>query len=86
MRTKIKNQTIMYFSSKREKKKSKKQKQSTNDYLQQSDHNTSTRVIPCERRDSQHLGGGPVVRARDQEVCSLCGLRFEPCGCSYDGH
>jgi hypothetical protein len=21
-----------------------------------------------------------------QEVCSLCGLRFEPCGCSYDGH
>jgi hypothetical protein len=33
-----------------------------------------------------HLGGGPVVRAWDQEVCSLCGLRFEPCGCSYDGH
>jgi len=28
----------------------------------------------------------PVVRAWDQEVCSLCGLRFEPCGCSYDGH
>jgi hypothetical protein len=27
-----------------------------------------------------------VVRAWDQEVCSLCGLRFEPCGCSYDGH
>ena len=22
----------------------------------------------------------------DQEVCSLCGFRFEPCGCSYDGH
>jgi len=33
-----------------------------------------------------HLGGGSVVRAWDQEVCSLCGLRFEPCGCSYDGH
>jgi hypothetical protein len=33
-----------------------------------------------------HLDGGPVVRAWDQEVCSLCGLRFEPCGCSYDGH
>jgi hypothetical protein len=32
------------------------------------------------------LGGGPMVRAWDQEVCSLCGLRFEPCGCSYDGH
>jgi hypothetical protein len=36
--------------------------------------------------DSNHLGGGPVVRAWDQEVCSLCGLRFEPWGCSYDGH
>jgi len=33
-----------------------------------------------------HLGGGPMVRAWDQEVCSLCGLRFEPCGCSYDDH
>ena len=33
-----------------------------------------------------HLGGGPVVRAWDQEVCSLCGLKFKPCGCSYDGH
>ena len=33
-----------------------------------------------------HLGGDPMVRAWDQEVCSLCGLRFEPCGCSYDGH
>jgi len=20
------------------------------------------------------------------KVCSLCGLRFEPCGCLYDGH
>ena len=33
-----------------------------------------------------HLGGGPVVKAWDQDVCSLCGLRFKPCGCSYDGH
>jgi len=33
-----------------------------------------------------HLGGDLVVRVWDQEVCSLCGLRFEPCGCSYDGH
>ena len=33
-----------------------------------------------------HLGGGTVVIAWDQEVCSLCDLRFEPCGCSYDGH
>jgi hypothetical protein len=33
-----------------------------------------------------YLGGGPVVRAWNQEVCSLCGLRFEPCGYSYDGH
>jgi hypothetical protein len=31
-------------------------------------------------------GGGLVVRALDQEICFLCGLRFEPCGCSYDGH
>jgi hypothetical protein len=36
--------------------------------------------------DDNHLSGGPVVRAWDQEVCSLCGLRFEPYGCSYDGH
>jgi hypothetical protein len=33
-----------------------------------------------------HLDSGPVVRAGDQEVCSLCGLRFKPCGCSYDGY
>jgi hypothetical protein len=33
-----------------------------------------------------HLGGGLVVKTWDQEVCSLCGLRFEPYGCSYDGH
>jgi len=35
---------------------------------------------------SNHLVGGTVIKAWDQEVCSLCGLRFEPCGCSYDGH
>jgi len=33
-----------------------------------------------------HLGGGLVIRAWDQEFCSLYGLRFEPCSCSYDGH
>jgi hypothetical protein len=27
-----------------------------------------------------------VVRAWDKEVCFLCGLRFKPCGCLYDGH
>jgi hypothetical protein len=27
-----------------------------------------------------------VVRVWDQEICSLYGLRFESCGCSYDGH
>jgi len=32
-----------------------------------------------------YLGGGPVVRAWDQEVCSLCDLRFELCDCSYNG-
>jgi len=42
-------------------------------------------VMP-RNQESNHLGGGPEVRAWDQEVCSLCGLRFEPCGCSYDGH
>jgi len=33
-----------------------------------------------------HLGGGPVVRAWNQDVYSLCDFRFEPYGCSYDGH
>ena len=33
-----------------------------------------------------HLGGGLMIKAWDQEVCSLCDLRFEPCDCSYDGH
>jgi len=33
-----------------------------------------------------YLGGGSVVRVWDQEVCSLCGLRFKPYGCSYDGY
>ena len=37
------------------------------------------------KRDN-NLGGDPVVKAWDQEVCSLCDLRFELCGCSYDGH
>jgi hypothetical protein len=36
--------------------------------------------------NNNYLGGGSVIRVWDQEVCSLCGLRFEPCGCSYDGH
>ena len=33
-----------------------------------------------------YLGGGPMVKVLDQEVCFLCGLRFESCGCSYDGY
>jgi hypothetical protein len=37
-------------------------------------------------RIGNHLGGGPVVRVWDQEVYSLCGLKFEPYGCLYDGH
>ena len=37
-------------------------------------------------KDANHLGGGPVVRAWNQEICFLCGLRFELCGCLYDGH
>jgi len=49
----------------------------------------SSSTSRIEKKKSFHenlLGGGPVVRAWDQEVCSLCSLRFEPCGCSYDGH
>jgi len=33
-----------------------------------------------------HLGGGPIIRAWDQEDCFLCGFMFELCGCSYDDH
>jgi hypothetical protein len=29
-------------------------------------------------RENNHLGGDPVVKVWDQEVCFLCGLRFEP--------
>jgi hypothetical protein len=35
---------------------------------------------------SNHLGGGPVIKAWDQEVCSLCDLKFEPYSYSYDGY
>jgi len=45
----------------------------------------STCPINQESRGN-HLGDGPVVKIWNQEVYSLCGLRFEPCGCSYDGH
>jgi len=45
---------------------------------------------PTNKKDKKntpnHLDGDSVVRVWDKEVCSLCGLRFEPCGCSYDGH
>jgi hypothetical protein len=34
---------------------------------------------------SNHLSGS-VVRVWDQEVCSICDLRFKPCGCSYNDH
>ena len=33
-----------------------------------------------------HLSGGPVIKAWDQEVCFLYGFKFEPCGCLYNGH
>ena len=39
-----------------------------------------------KNKQINHLDGGPVIKAWNQEVCSLCGLRFEPCSCSYDGH
>jgi hypothetical protein len=33
-----------------------------------------------------YQGDDLVVRVWNQEVCFLCGFRFEPCGYSYDGH
>jgi len=47
---------------------------------------TALKTYSKKKNQYNHLDGGPVVRAWDQKVCSLCGLRFEPCGCSYDGH
>jgi len=40
------------------------------------------------RLKDNHLDGdgGSVVRVWDQKVCFFCDLRFEPCGCSYDGY
>jgi len=43
-------------------------------------------VVPTTLPVTNYLGSGPVIRDWDQEICSLCGLRFEPCGCLYDGH
>jgi hypothetical protein len=34
----------------------------------------------------KNIRGDQEVRVWDQDVCSFYGLRFEPCGCSYDGH
>jgi hypothetical protein len=39
-----------------------------------------------KNRFFNHLGGGSVVKTWDQEVCSLYGLGFKPCGCSYNDH
>ena len=44
---------------------------------------TSNKIIMAK---SNHLGGGLVIKAWDQEVCSLYDLKFESCGYSYDGH
>jgi hypothetical protein len=51
-------------------------------------NNTNSSDLPSTFYASKFnlLGGGKVVIVWDQEVCSLCGLRFEPCSCSYDGH
>jgi hypothetical protein len=43
-------------------------------------------IIGDASNDCKVEGNSLVVRAWAQEVCFLCGLRFEPCGCSYDGH
>ena len=39
-----------------------------------------------KKKSFNHLSDGSVVKAWDQKVCSLCDLRFGPCGCLYDGH
>jgi hypothetical protein len=39
-----------------------------------------------KKKQDNHLDGDPAIKAWDQEVCFLCGLRFESCGCSYDSH
>jgi hypothetical protein len=49
-------------------------------------HISSSRWYAIKNFKGNHLRGGSVVKAWDQEVCFLCGLRFESCGCSYDGH
>jgi len=49
-------------------------------------HNQGRRLSKMKGGINNHLDGGPVIKVWDQEVCSLCGLRFEPRGCSYDGH
>jgi len=47
-------------------------------------------IIACsmqiKSKSDYHLDSGSVVRVWDQEVYSLCGLKFKPCGCSYDGY
>jgi len=35
--------------------------------------------------EDNHLDGG-LIRVWDQEICSFCSFRFDPCGCSYDDH
>jgi hypothetical protein len=45
---------------------------------------SNTRLV--KKKQLNYLDGGLVIRVLDQEVCSLCDLRFKPCGCSYDGH
>ena len=42
-------------------------------------------VFPLSNKIN-HLSSSPVIRIWNQEICSLCGLRFESCGCSNDGH
>jgi len=64
-------------------------------YYQFSEYNTSGKIKRKKKKKrfakiynafDNHVGGGSVVRVWDQEICFFCGLRFKPCGCSYDGH
>jgi hypothetical protein len=46
---------------------------------------------PCRARLPSHaiiivILNMQIKRVWDENVCFLCGLRFEPCDCSYNDH
>jgi hypothetical protein len=48
-------------------------------------NNYNTNLMPLATSIIRYLVC-EVLKAWDQEVCSLCGLRFEPRDCLYDGY